>query len=268
MACPLLATAAYRRYSVRTVYTGNVPGPDGSGQDQDHGMQIEYARSTLTTAGNLIMSLAQPNNRIRLAEKQVARYREDVGDWQNEHDTLARTCWPIEDLISNGNHYLQSILRLDAAVRQESLLPQGGIEAYLAVRFALREWVEISQSVLKSVEMLEEEYGGVEGAAALRENVEMVERRLDSARPIAIDDRGGAFEVTGERIILPGITPEDLLESLEDERQGRLHRLSGSHRQAATNMAYEIVIALSAFLCVRRSRQVIHRHAAISLAHG
>ena len=65
------------------------------------------------------MSSSQANIRIRLAERQLARYREDVGDWQVEHDALAQDCWPIEDLIENGNHYLRSILRLNEAAKSE-----------------------------------------------------------------------------------------------------------------------------------------------------
>jgi hypothetical protein len=168
------------------------------------------------------MSLAQPNSRIRLAEKQVARYREDVGDWQSENDALARGCWPVEDLINNGTHYLQSIVRLDAAVRNEHSHPQGDIDAILAVRYQLRGWLQISEQVLVHVERLEREYGHVEGAAHFRDDIEGVRKRLDSTRPIQIDEFGRVFEVGGELVLLPGLTPADILESLEDERAGRL----------------------------------------------
>jgi hypothetical protein len=168
------------------------------------------------------MSLAQPDSRIRLAEKQVARYREDVVDWQSAHDALARSCWPIEDLINNGTHYLRSILRLDAVVREATSPPQADIDALLAVRYHLRGWLQISMQVLADVDSLEREYGQVEGAALFRDDIDAVRKRLDSTRSVQIDEFGRVFGLGGELICLPGLTPADILESLEDEREGRL----------------------------------------------
>jgi hypothetical protein len=168
------------------------------------------------------MSSSQANTHVRLAEKQVTRYREDVGDWQSEHDALARTCWPIEDLVNKGSHYLQALMRLDEAVRDEQLQSNGNIDALLAVRFNLREWLQVSEQVLGYVERLEREYDHVEGAVCFRDDIEMVRQRLESTRPIHIDELGRVFEVTGELVFLPGLTPDDILESLHDEREGRL----------------------------------------------
>jgi hypothetical protein len=115
--------------------------------------------------------------RVRFAEKQVRRFREDVGDWQNEREPVGRTFLSIEDVLSAGRFYVRAIMRC----------PAEDAEAYLGVRCALRMWLETSQQVLKHVEDLEKERGQVEGAVLIRSEIEMVRRRLDSARPIHIN---------------------------------------------------------------------------------
>ena len=171
------------------------------------------------------MAVAQPYSPVRLAEKQVARYREDVGEWQGGSGIAAEKRLSIEDVIFVANVSLEALRRSDAAVRKEFLHRCGRIDAFLEVRYALRQWLETSRVVLKHVEHLEQHRGQIEGAASLRDGTEMVDRRLNSARPIHIDELGQVFEANGEQAILPGITPEDVLESLEDERQGRLYPL-------------------------------------------
>jgi hypothetical protein len=171
------------------------------------------------------MSSAPPDNRLRLAEQQVARYREDIEEWQREHNEVAQKSCPIEDVIINGTHYLHAIIRLDAALKSESMREQGGIEPSLGIRYALREWLVVSQRVLEQVERLERDYGHVEGASVLRSDIEMVQTRLDSTRPISIDALGRVFEITGERIILPGLSPDNVREAMEDEREGRVYPL-------------------------------------------
>jgi hypothetical protein len=159
------------------------------------------------------MTPSQPSTRVRFAQKQAERFREDVGDWQSEHEPVVMS---IEDVVSAGSYYLRTIIRR---------LP-GDIEERLGVRYALRKWLETSQQVVAHLEDLEKEGGQIEGAALLRSNVEMVHSLLDSARAIHIDEHGQVFELSGERVILAGLTPEDVLESLEDERQGRVYPLA------------------------------------------
>jgi hypothetical protein len=180
------------------------------------------------------MSSAQANIRVRLAERQVARYREDVGDWQNEPDALARKCWPIEDMIARGLHYLSSILRLDDMVRDtdgfqdecseevEKEVTESVEEAVVAVRFNLREWLELSERILPDVRALELEYGRVEGAEQFREKIDEIRERLDSSHPITIDEHGRVFDHEGRRLCLPGLSAADIVRSLEQERAGRL----------------------------------------------
>lgn len=42
-------------------------------------------------------------------------------------------------------------------------------------------------------------------------------------RPVRVEEDGRIFEMSGEQFLMPGLEPADILESLEDERAGRLH---------------------------------------------
>lgn len=44
-------------------------------------------------------------------------------------------------------------------------------------------------------------------------------------RPVRVDETGRLFEMSGEPIVVPGLTPEDILQGIEDERAGRLRSL-------------------------------------------
>jgi hypothetical protein len=44
-------------------------------------------------------------------------------------------------------------------------------------------------------------------------------------RPVRVDESGRIFEMTGEQIVMPGLEPEAILESFEDERAGRMRSL-------------------------------------------
>jgi hypothetical protein len=54
------------------------------------------------------------------------------------------------------------------------------------------------------------------------------ERRVGTKpaiRPVMVDESGRIFEMTGEQIVMPGLEPEAILESFEDERAGRMRSL-------------------------------------------
>ncbi len=46
-----------------------------------------------------------------------------------------------------------------------------------------------------------------------------------NVRPVRIDEDGRIFEMSGEQLHIPGLEPADVLEALEDEREGRLYSL-------------------------------------------
>ncbi len=55
-----------------------------------------------------------------------------------------------------------------------------------------------------------------------------IERKAKSKpaiRPVMVDESGRIFEMTGEQIVMPGLEPEAMLESFEDERAGRMRSL-------------------------------------------
>lgn len=45
-------------------------------------------------------------------------------------------------------------------------------------------------------------------------------------RPVRVDEETGfLYELTGERIVIPGLEPNKILAGLEDEKAGRLYPL-------------------------------------------
>jgi hypothetical protein len=46
-----------------------------------------------------------------------------------------------------------------------------------------------------------------------------------SIRPVMVDESGRICEMTGEPICMPGLEPQAILDSFEDERAGRTHSL-------------------------------------------
>ena len=46
-----------------------------------------------------------------------------------------------------------------------------------------------------------------------------------SIRPVVVDVAGQIFEMTGERIVMPGLGPQDVLDAIEDDLNGRTRLL-------------------------------------------
>jgi hypothetical protein len=170
------------------------------------------------------MTSAQASAGIRLAEKQISRYREDVEEWKRDHDVVAKLCWRIEELIESAHHSIHSIMRAEAALRADAISEGENLELSLKLRYVFNEWLELSKTeILTVVERLEERYN-INGASVLRSDIETVQARLNSVRPVRIDETGRVFEETGEQVLIPGLTPEDIRKSLDDEKAGRVHR--------------------------------------------
>ncbi len=50
-------------------------------------------------------------------------------------------------------------------------------------------------------------------------------RFRQSPRPVRIDEAGRIFELSGERFVMPGLSPDDILQAMDDERAGRKRSL-------------------------------------------
>ncbi len=50
-------------------------------------------------------------------------------------------------------------------------------------------------------------------------------RARPSPRPVRVDEQGRIFETTGQRFVMPGLTPEDVLQGMADVEAGRTESL-------------------------------------------
>jgi hypothetical protein len=132
------------------------------------------------------MPMTQPQRRIKNAEREVIRFRDDViqQDWKQQHDALSEDCWAWEDLIAKANFLFDRIMDVDTDIQEYVLTNHLEYDAALQekLRSLTEDWLNISIQLIPHVERLEQEYGEVEGGHKLREN-------LSEANGILTDDR-------------------------------------------------------------------------------
>jgi len=133
------------------------------------------------------MTVSQPLRRIKNAEREVARFRDDVileENWMRQHAELADKCRLLEDLVAKANFLFERIMDLDTEIQESSLSRQceetTGFQRQ--VRDLVADWRNTCLQMTPYLDRLAAEYGGIEGAAKLREN-------LSEARGILTDDR-------------------------------------------------------------------------------
>jgi hypothetical protein len=174
------------------------------------------------------MPTAQPFIRIELAEKEIVRFREDLEDWKRRHQELAEDCWFWEDMAGKANYVFQQIARSAPYIQKLAEEQNDAVvrEVYVRNRHVLKAWLEMAQRVRREMERLESEYGEVSGAESLREHVAEAERKLHTPRPVTIDETTGAIlETDGTQFLFAGVTEQEVLNALEEERAGRMSSL-------------------------------------------
>jgi len=116
--------------------------------------------------------MTQPRSRIRYAEKEISRFRDDVEDWKRDHHQV-QACWAYEDLVAKANFLYTRIIDLDQDIR-ESFLLQGcefNPELDRDLSNILSNWLAASLEILPHVGALEKEYSGLDGGDDFRRNV-------------------------------------------------------------------------------------------------
>ena len=174
------------------------------------------------------MPMTQPFIRIEFAEKEVVRFREDLEDWKRHHQMLVADCWFWEDMAAKANCLFQQITRSEPDLRKvaEEYDDAVGHELYVRNRHVLNAWLDLALRVRCEMERLEGECGEVSGAELLREHVELAERKLRTPRPVTIDETTGEiFEADGKPFLFAGVTRQEVLKALEEERSGRMTSL-------------------------------------------
>lgn len=126
------------------------------------------------------MGITEPIRRIKFAEKEVKRYRDDVEGWKKLHDDLQEDCWIWEDLIAKANFIFLRYLKLDHDIQQAILTSviDYSEETEQEMWTLLRDWLDISRQLIPQVDRLKQSYGSVDGSEDLLRNVKEAEAML------------------------------------------------------------------------------------------
>jgi hypothetical protein len=143
-----------------------------------------------------------------------------VEAWQKDHEELARQCFAIEDIISKANYVYGRINALSVELKR---IPTHDSAPELCVRglYLLRAWLAVSHNVEEHARRPEATSGRVDGIETLRENIARAQREIRSSKLITTDSSGHVYEMSGERAILPGLSPEQIARGIKDADEGR-----------------------------------------------
>ncbi len=185
------------------------------------------------------MATSQPLDRLEFAEKEIVRYKEDLDEWKQKHEQLVNYWSPIEDFVPKAIYLYEFITRQGKRLHERALEQREDLvpEIYVRNRLRLKEWLTLSLLVQDELRSVAAEYiGELPDAAKLATCIEQARSRIDSPRPVKIDDDGRIFEMNGEQFIMSGLEPENVLSGLEDERAGRTRSLNYRFSQDETSL--------------------------------
>ncbi len=132
------------------------------------------------------MTTVQPRRRIRFAQKEVVRFREDIEDCRVENEDLVIDLGLASDLVDRANYLFGWIMHLDIAIRVAVLESLASDDLIPFAEQVLREWLEVSLVLLQKVDRLESEHGSIEGTKEFRA------------------DHGSPRDLHGRRRLFPG----------------------------------------------------------------
>jgi hypothetical protein len=157
----------------------------------------------------------------------------------------------LEGTLGIGNWLFESIRLIERNWRTEVLdqkTPYDPNEAQSIMDF-YKQWAMPCHRCLEEIKSVESEGGLVHGAKRFRRYCEqaadivlgdnpffddaetagrwaaLTAKHRKPCRPVVVDSDGRIFEADGERFNMPGLTPGEILEALEDERAGRMRSL-------------------------------------------
>jgi hypothetical protein len=157
----------------------------------------------------------------------------------------------LEKVLVIGNWLYQSVRSIASHWRTDVL---EGKTPYspddeAAILDLYRRWAGSCRRCLVAIETLRSEGAPVRGSKAFERHCEQAARILQgddpffddvaragrwaaitarawtSTRPVRVDEQGRIFETTGQRFVMPGLTPEDILQGMADVEAGRTESL-------------------------------------------
>ncbi|RUL88582.1 hypothetical protein [Tautonia sociabilis] len=156
----------------------------------------------------------------------------DLEAAMRDHKLVAE-CWEFEDSLTLLNRLLGNVVffGMKWLAAKTRPMPPEAYESERPLAEALCRLSEVCSEIDQAIGWFEGQGLLVEGAAGFRRNRSAVDALYRSARfpenprPITIGQDGCLYEVTGDRIIVPGLEPESVLTSLADRAAGRFSPL-------------------------------------------
>jgi hypothetical protein len=117
------------------------------------------------------MTTVQPRRRIRFAQKEVFRFREDIEDCIAENLDLVIDLGLARDLVDRSNYLFGWIMLVDNSIRVVVLEGYASDELIDFAKEVLRQWLEVSLLLLQKIDRLESEHGIIEGTKEFRAKI-------------------------------------------------------------------------------------------------
>jgi hypothetical protein len=174
------------------------------------------------------MAMTHPLARIEYAQREVVRFRDDVEDWIRRQEEVGAECWVWEDMSAKAIFVFDQITRLESDIRKFAMERDRdlGQELYVRHRQLLANWLDAALQVQREAEQVKSPVGEVGDADMLRKQIEQAQQKLHLPRPVATDEATGDLdESNGDPVRSPGVTRQEVLSALEDERAGQITSL-------------------------------------------
>jgi hypothetical protein len=178
--------------------------------------------------GGSIMAMTHPLARIEYAQREVVRFRDDVEDWIRRQEEVGAESWVWEDMSAKAIFVFDQITRLESDIRKFAMERDRdlGQELYVRHRQLLANWLDAALQVQREAEQVKSPVGEVGDADMLRKQIEQAQQKLHLPRPVATDEATGDLdESNGDPVRSPGVTRQEVLSALEDERAGQITSL-------------------------------------------
>ena len=118
---------------------------------------------------------ASPFVKFAFAERDAARFRDDVEEWTRNHEVAKDDLWVWERLVDDANRLFALLLAFDVdfrrAVRSSSITPEFYIKTDDALETLFAVWFAASNRIAPDVRRLSADRGAFTGSDRFFENI-------------------------------------------------------------------------------------------------
>jgi len=169
----------------------------------------------------------------RIASFYAAGFARDREARKSAHNE-SMVCRDVEDRLTFLNSLLRNVLGVESRMRTESSLDQT-LRGEEMEQLSLTNLQNISKDcarVKEIIDWFETQGYKVDGAPEFQSLwtaigvLVRISQLPANPRPVCVDGHGNIFEITGESVSIPGVTPDMVLEGLEDSAAGKYRPLT------------------------------------------